>query len=132
MSKHETPMTRWYWKQVGGTLIEEFYAVKKCQDGLNCEYRRLDAIILPNDEFRIAKQRDVTVEGKDVIVVQTKKIRLSMHLLGQAFFSAHLMKSFSPKSIRSIALCEKDDEVLRPLFEQYEGMKVVICPADAY
>jgi hypothetical protein len=29
MSKHETPMTRWYWRQVGGTLIEEFVAVEK-------------------------------------------------------------------------------------------------------
>jgi len=28
MSKHETPMTRWYWQQVGGTLIEEFRAVR--------------------------------------------------------------------------------------------------------
>ena len=28
MSKHETPMTRWYWQQIGGTLVEEFVAVK--------------------------------------------------------------------------------------------------------
>ena len=27
MSKRETPMTRWYWRQVGGTLCEEFLAV---------------------------------------------------------------------------------------------------------
>jgi hypothetical protein len=29
MSKLETPMTRWYWHQVGGTLIEEFCAVRR-------------------------------------------------------------------------------------------------------
>ena len=29
MSKHETPLTRKYWRSVGGTLIEEFPAVKK-------------------------------------------------------------------------------------------------------
>ena len=29
MSKLETPMTRWYWKQVGGTLIEEYPAVRR-------------------------------------------------------------------------------------------------------
>ncbi|MDA0834459.1 MAG: hypothetical protein O2955_22055 [Planctomycetota bacterium] len=97
MSKLETPMTRWYWQQVGETLVEEFIAVK---EGKNSGRRTVDAIIIPKDEFRIAKQREVSIEGKDVIVVQTKKIRLSMHLLGQAFFSAHLMKSFSPKSIR--------------------------------
>ncbi len=27
MSKNETPMTRWYWKQLGGTLVEEFIVV---------------------------------------------------------------------------------------------------------
>ena len=34
MSKHETPMTRWFWQQVGGTLIEEFCAVRK---GAGCD-----------------------------------------------------------------------------------------------
>ena len=32
MSKHETPMTRWYWRAVNkrqGLLIEEFPAVKR-------------------------------------------------------------------------------------------------------
>ncbi len=28
MSRHETPMILDYWKQVGGTLIEEFQMVK--------------------------------------------------------------------------------------------------------
>jgi hypothetical protein len=28
MSKRETPMTRWYWQQTGGTLIEKFVVVK--------------------------------------------------------------------------------------------------------
>ena len=27
MSKHETLLTRRYWKEIGGTLIEEFEAV---------------------------------------------------------------------------------------------------------
>ena len=29
MSKRETPLTRKYWKSIGGTLIEEFPAVGK-------------------------------------------------------------------------------------------------------
>jgi len=29
MSKLETPMIEEYWRQVGGTLIEEFLAVKR-------------------------------------------------------------------------------------------------------
>ncbi len=32
MSKRETPMTRWYWSQVGGTLREEFRLVDGVED----------------------------------------------------------------------------------------------------
>ena len=128
MSKNETPMTRWYWKQVGGTLIEEFIAV---YGGADRGIRVLDAIILPSGEFRIAKQHEVSIEGKDIIVVQTKAGRLGMHLLGQALFSAQLVQRFRPRSVLSVALCSKDDAVLRPLFEQYPGTKVVVCPPEA-
>ena len=128
MSKNETPMTRWYWKQVGGTLIEEFVAVNR---GADRGKRVLDAIILPSEEFRIAQQDEVSIEGKDVVVVQTKAGRLGMYLLGQALFSAQLVQCFHPRSVLSVALCGKDDAVLRPLFEQYPGMKVVVCPSEA-
>ena len=128
MSKNETPMTRWYWKQVGGTLIEEFIVV---HGGADRGIRVLDAIILPSEEFRIAKQYEVSIEGKDVVVVQTKSRRLGMGLLGQALFSAQLVQRFRPRSVLSVALCTKDDAVLRPLFEQYPGMKVVVCPSEA-
>lgn len=127
MSKHETPITRWYWKQVGGTLVEEFVAVNR---GADRGKRVLDAIILPSGEYRIAKQHEVSIEGKDVVVVQTKAGRLGMHLLGQALFSAQLVQCFHPRSVLSVALCGKDDAVLRPLFEQYPGMKVVVCPSE--
>lgn len=128
MSKNETPMTRWYWKQVGGTLIEEFVAVNR---GADRGKRVLDAIILPSEEFCIAQQDEVSIEGKDVVVVQTKAGRLGMHLLGQALFSAQLVQCFHPRSVLSVALCGKDDAVLRPLFEQHPGMKVVVCPSEA-
>ena len=128
MSKHETPMTRWHWKQVGGTLVEEFVAVP---GGSDRGRRILDAIILPSEEFRVARQEDVSIQGKDVVVVQTKAGRLGMYLLGQALFSAHLVQRFSPRSVLSVALCGQDDAVLRPLFEQYPGMKVVVCPTEA-
>jgi len=128
MSKNETPMTRWYWKQVGGTLVEEFVVVR---GGVDRGVRVLDAIIIPSEECRIAKQNEVSIEGKDVVIVQTKAKRLGMPLLGQALFSAQLIQSFRPRSVLSVALCTKDDAVLRPLFEQYPGMKVVVCPLEA-
>jgi hypothetical protein len=125
MSKHETPMTRRYWQQVGGTLIEEFVAVKGTS---NCGVRVLDGVIIQDGDFTIAKQSEVSFEGKDVIVIQTKAGRLGMYLMGQAFFSAQLIRRFNPRSVISVALCSQDDSELRPLFEQYPNMKVVVCP----
>jgi hypothetical protein len=128
MSKHETPMTRWYWGQVGGTLIEEFVAVRRSP---TCGPRLLDGVIIRGERHCIARQAEAPVEGKDIIVVQTKADRLCMYLLGQAFFSAHLMQRFRPRSITAVALCSQDDSVLRPLFEQYPNMHVVVCPMEA-
>ena len=129
MPKHETPITHWYWKKVGGTLVEDFVVV---HGGADHGIRVLDAIILPSEEFRIAKQNEVSIEGKDVVVVQTKAKRLGMPLLGQTLFSAELIKKFfRPRSVLSVALCTKDDAVLRTLFEKYPGMKVVVCPSEA-
>jgi hypothetical protein len=72
----------------------------------------------------------VSIEGKDIIVVQTKRGRLGMYLMGQAFFSAELMKRFNPKSIKSVALCEKYDAVLGPMIGKYPDIEVVIYPGD--
>lgn len=125
MSKRETPMIHWYWEQVGGTLIEEFPAVNATP---TIGPRRLDAVILPDGPKQRTHWREVSIEGRDVIVIQAKSNRLGMYLMGQAFFSAQLLQRFRPRSILSVALCGKDDDVLRPLFEQHQGMKVVVCP----
>ena len=127
MSKLETPMTRWYWQQVGDTLVEEFCAVRRSR---TCGVRLLDGVILMGDEFRVARQSEVSIAGKDIVIVQTKANRLGMYLLGQAFFSAQLMQRFHPRSVESVALVALDDDVLRPMFEQYPGMRVVVCPQE--
>jgi hypothetical protein len=124
MSKHETPMTRWYWQQVGGTLIEEFLAVSGSE---SCGQRLIDGVIVLGGEKRIAKKGDVSLEGKHIVVVQAKAKRLGMNLMGQALFSAVLMKKFKPASIRSVALCAKTDSVLAPILESYRGVEVVVC-----
>jgi hypothetical protein len=64
-----------------------------------------------------------------VIVVQTKKGRLRMTLMGQVVFSQKLMyRNYKPRRVRSIALCEEDDDVLRPMLEAFEDVEVVIAP----
>ena len=123
MSKHETPMIRSYWQTIGGTLVEEFPVVKASP---TCGPRRLDAVILPNGPRRIANWREVSLEGEDVIVVQATDDRLGMYLMGQALFSAELVKRFNPASVRCVALCKKDDSVLGPLLESYPDVEVVV------
>ncbi len=45
--------------------------------------------------------------------------------MGQAVFAIDLVKPLEPASIRSIALCEKDDSVLRPMLEKH-GVEVEV------
>ena len=125
MSKNETPLIRQYWEKIGGTLIEEFPVVKRTP---TCGQRLLDAVILPKGEKRIVRWKEVSIEGQDIIVVQANIGRLGMYLMGQTFFSAELIKRFKPASIRSVALCARDDSVLRPLLESHPDMEVVIIP----
>lgn len=124
MSKNETPLTRRYWATVGGTLMEEFPAVRRGPDQGS---RLLDGVVILRGPHVIAKPNDVPIAGRDIVVIQTKASRLGMYLLGQALFSRHLMEPFGPKSIRSVAVCTRGDAVLEPLAAQY-GIEVVVFP----
>jgi hypothetical protein len=122
MSKHETPLTRKYWNEIGGILIEEFPAVLK---GVNHSQRLMDGIILLGEQKKIASWKNIEIKGKDIVVIQTKASRLGMNVMGQAFFSIELMKKYHPKSIKSVIVCNKDDEVLRPIAEMH-GLEVKV------
>lgn len=127
MSKHETPLTRRYWKSVGGTLVEEFLAVSRAA---GVGQRLLDAIILPAGPHRLARSSEVELKGQDVIVVQTKASRLGMYLMGQALFSAELIRKFQPASVKSVIVCTADDLVLRPLLEPFPHVEVVVYASE--
>ena len=64
----------------------------------------------PTDRRPIDTARHVGLDGRDVIVVQTKGSRLGMYLLGQAYFSKVLVeRRFKPRSVRSAAVCTATD-----------------------
>jgi hypothetical protein len=67
--------------------------------------------------------------GREVVVIQAKASRLGMNVLGQALFSRELLRAAGPRRIRTIALCTGDDEVLRPLAEEY-GIEIVVDDGD--
>jgi len=126
MSKLETPLTRRYWTEIGGTLIEEFPAVRR---GQGRGQRLIDAVIIPDGPFDRKKSNQVDIFGKDIIVVQTKVNRLGMYLMGQAVFSPKLMERFNPSSIRSVAICTRNDDVLEPLLKAL-GVELVVYSID--
>jgi hypothetical protein len=127
VSKHETPMTLAYWRQIGGLLVEEFCLVDPTR---SCGGRWVDALILPDRDTKLASRRArVVVDGERVILVQAKASRLGMYLMGQTLFSAELLRRRArPASVESIALCTADDDILRPLLEAHAGCRVVVMP----
>jgi hypothetical protein len=131
MSLNETPMTKWYWREVlkMGTLIEEYLAVEGSEDDSNSP-RFLDGLVILYSPFEISAdvRRDIT--GKDVVVIQSKNKRLGMYLMGQALFSRDLILAKGAKSVRSVAVCRKDDKVMRPLLLAHPGIEVVLCPPE--
>src|SRR6202041_944841 len=89
--------------------------------------RLIDAVVIVDGDRRIASMGErISLDGHDLIVVQTKSYRLGMYLMGQALFSRVLIEDrFTPKSIRTVALCAADDAVLRPIAERF-GIEVVV------
>jgi hypothetical protein len=123
VSLHETWRTRKYWETVGGLLIEEFIAV----DGTREQGRRpVDAIIVLGEKKEIYNGNKYDITGKDVIVIQTKRGRIGMYLLGQAYFSKFLIEKHNPRSVRSVAICGKTDNVMQELALQHDIEIVVI------
>lgn len=123
MSLHETWRTRKYWETVGGLLIEEFIAV----DGTREQGRRpVDGLIVLGEKKEIYNGNKYDITGKDVIVIQTKRGRIGMYLLGQAYFSKFLIEKHNPRSVRSVAICGKTDNVMQELALQHDIEIVVI------
>ena len=131
MSQNETPMTRWYWREVlkQGTLIEEYVAVERANDGSNAS-RFMDGLVILDGAFEISDDVTCDIAGKNVVVIQSKNKRLGMYLMGQTLFSRGLILKKKPKSVRSVALCREDDKEMHALLLAHPGMEVYICPAE--
>lgn len=130
MSRNETPMTRWYWREIlkQGTLIEEYVAVERAKDDSNAP-RFMDGLVILDGPFEVSDDVRMDITGKDVVVIQSKNKRLGMYLMGQALFSQELILKKGAKSVKSVAVCRKEDKVMRPLLLAHPGIEVVICPA---
>ena len=131
MSKHETPMTRWYWRTINkrkGLLIEEFHAVKRDSSKGNNK-RHIDGIIVLGEkpERRGPRKGDrELVKGKRVIVIQSKARRLGMSLIGQVVVSRELLKDLKAKVIKSVGVCREDDKVMHQVLRRFKKCEAVV------
>src|SRR5580765_2890359 len=125
MNDLERRMIRWYWRQVGGTLVEEFPIVSRIAGS---RPPTVDGLVIRRGKWRIADPTEVALAGHDLIVLNACADRLNLDLMGRAYFSARLLECFRPQSLYSVALVLRDDPVLRPLLEENRTMKVVVCP----
>lgn len=123
MSKHETWRTRQYWNNIGGLLIEEFVAIRGSKENGS---RVIDGLIVLGEPKGIHTGKFFNIEGKDVIIIQTKASRIGMYLLGQAFFSKFLVAKHNPKSIKCVAICGRNDSIIQELALDHDIEVVVI------
>ena len=116
-------MTEAFWQShAPGALLPEYTLVRA---GPDCGRRCVDAVILPDEPHRRATPFDYpSIDGHNVIVVQTKRGRMGMYLMGQAVFSAKLALACGAKSVRSVLLCNQADSVLLPLLEPFPEVEV--------
>ena len=90
----------------------------------------MDGLVIMDGPFKISDDVTRDIAGKDVVVIQSKNKRLGMYLMGQALFSRELILKKKPKSVRSVAVCRKDDKVMRELLVAHPGIEVAFCPAE--
>lgn len=135
MSKHETPMTEWYWRthnDCKGLLIREFPAVEGGKGRAEGK-RHIDGVIIcgKNCGNRKGQKGDrAKVKGKKVIVIQSKAKRLGMYLIGQTIVSRELMKALGAKVVLSVAVHRKDDPVMRKVLESFRKCQAVVYPGN--
>jgi hypothetical protein len=69
----------------------------------------------------------MSLDGRDVIVIQTKATRLNPYVFGQALLSMDLIRMrWAPRSLRSVLICVADDPDLRPVVGAFPNVEVHI------
>ena len=126
-------MIEQYWAQKGGTLYTfPNWAQKGGAKNKIAGQHFPHAVILPGrTKSKKSKKEVLSLEdipkGRRIIVLHANtRPRLGMYLMGQALFGAKFVEQkLSTSSIRSVALSEKDDDVLHPILKDI-GRKVGI------
>lgn len=66
------------------------------------------------------------VNGKRVIVIQSKARRLGMSLIGQVVVSRELLEDLKAKVVKSVGVCRIDDKVLHQVLRRFKKCEAVV------
>ena len=114
------------------TLYEEFRVVNAIVGEQS--WRAVDGVVVLGEPHRIASPAErggLSLDGKDVVVLQTKATRLNPYVFGQALLSMDLIRMrWSPRSLRSVLICVADDPELRPVTSMYPSIDVHVARVD--
>jgi hypothetical protein len=122
-TRKESPITAGWWEEElkgAGTLYEELAIVPR-QPGVQ-EIRRADGVVIlsdpPGQRRQVRGLKDL--DGKNIVVIQTKALPLNAQVFGQALLSPRLIEqSWRPKNIRSVLLCLADQPELSSVMAKY-------------
>jgi hypothetical protein len=115
-TRKETPITVAWWEQElrgAGTLYEEAAIVRRRRDVQ--EVRRADGVVVLDEPagYRRDPRGMPDLNGKEIVVIQTKAMPLNAYVFGQALLSPQLIsQSWSPRKIRTVLLCLADQPEL--------------------
>jgi hypothetical protein len=121
-------MTIAFWRSSGrGTLMLEYPVVLR--DGAS-NRRAVDALILLDGEFtRIAWTEAPNMDGRPVVLIQTKAYRTDAALVGQAVFSPILLRRRHPRlgQIESVLLSPEPEPALSDLLLHHGVREVTVA-----
>jgi hypothetical protein len=97
-------------------------------------WRAVDGVVILGETHRIAspgERAGVSLDERDVIVIQTKATRLNPYVFGQALLGMDLIRMrWAPHSLRSVLICAADDPELRPVIGEFPDVEVQVARSE--
>jgi hypothetical protein len=122
-NRNEVRLIRTYHAHLGGTLITG-WTVNCAGPGMR---RRLDAVILPDGRPGEARQADIDLTNRDVILVEARNSRLGCQSVGQILVKGDwLMEECAPRSLHRVVLVTGTEVGLEDFAARRYGIETVV------
>lgn len=117
MVKMETALTRLLWRELGGTLYEDFPLLVRGRSNANAP-RNLHGLIDKGGPFEIRKRFSGSMAKKDVVAIIAKSKGAGVFTTVEALSAVRLVdRQHQPHSIEGYIVCLEEDEMLRAVLQ---------------